>query len=386
MYTLKEIAEWFTNTAWLFAGQLFLVFLVLILLDICFGNRVRSSIRYGIWCLIIFKAIFPVQFALPTGISWWIQLPQAEEIFLNPDDKRSSSAFQSGNSDEALESDWDSSDAKTQQPLNASGANGTDDEMVIRLSMKSVFFLIYLMGVLGFTLYYLDRYRLLKRNDRASHSAPIEIQNLVDRLSSEIGLKTRVEVRISSYSSSPSVKGFFRPVIFVPSVLLDRLEKSSFELILLHELYHVKRGDLWMNYLQAIVHVLHFYNPVIWLANYQILKYREIATDEAVLTHQHINVKDYSHTLLNTAELTIASPVPQTFALCVAETKSKLQERIESILKRPRAKSSQLGWSGWLVITVLGFVLLPMSSARLVAGSIGDNEHFAQSNDLSVVE
>ncbi|MCG8527892.1 MAG: DUF4440 domain-containing protein, partial [Opitutales bacterium] len=186
--------------------------------------------------------------------------------------------------------------------------------------------------------------------------------------------------------SSPSVKGFFRPVIFVPSVLLDRLEKSSFELILLHELYHVKRGDLWMNYLQAMVHVLHFYNPVIWLANYQILKYREIATDEAVLTHQHINVKDYSHTLLNTAELTIASPVPQTFALCVAETKSKLQERIESILKRPRAKSSQLGWSGWLVITVLGFVLLPMSSARLVAGSIGDNEHFAQSNDLSVVE
>ena len=53
--------------------------------------------------------------------------------------------------------------------------------------------------------------------------------------------------------------------------------------VLLHELAHIRRGDLWAGHLQTTLQIFYFYNPFLWLANAAIRRVREEAVDEMVL-------------------------------------------------------------------------------------------------------
>ena len=37
--------------------------------------------------------------------------------------------------------------------------------------------------------------------------------------------------------------------------------------ILLHELAHIKRGDLWISFGQTVLQIFYFYCPLLWLSN-----------------------------------------------------------------------------------------------------------------------
>ena len=71
---------------------------------------------------------------------------------------------------------------------------------------------------------------------------------------------------------SPAVCGLWKPTILLPRALLDKLTPLQTQAVLLHELGHVKRGDLWANHLQTALQILYWYNPFLWLANALIAK------------------------------------------------------------------------------------------------------------------
>ena len=72
---------------------------------------------------------------------------------------------------------------------------------------------------------------------------------------------------------------------------------------MIHELTHIKRGDLWVNLVQTIVQVVYFYNPFVWLANVIVRRIREQAVDEMVLVALGTEAKSYSNTLIDIAEM-----------------------------------------------------------------------------------
>ena len=61
----------------------------------------------------------------------------------------------------------------------------------------------------------------------------------------------------------PSVLGFFRPRILVPTVLLETLSPAEMQQVVLHEMEHLRRADDWTNLLQKIGLVLFPLNPVL---------------------------------------------------------------------------------------------------------------------------
>ena len=66
---------------------------------------------------------------------------------------------------------------------------------------------------------------------------------------------------------TPAVVGLFRPKLLVPSHVLVACEDREIRLILLHELAHLKRHDIASNWLIALASVLHWFNPIVWLAS-----------------------------------------------------------------------------------------------------------------------
>jgi hypothetical protein len=132
----------------------------------------------------------------------------------------------------------------------------------------------------------------------------------------------------------------------------------------MHELAHIKRGDLWINTVQTALQIIYLYNPFLWLANAIIRRVREQAVDEIVLVAMGPKAQQYPETLLNVARLAFARPALSLRLIGVIESKNQLKERIRKMLERPLPKSAKLGIVGMLVVLALGAFLLPMAKAN----------------------
>lgn len=92
------------------------------------------------------------------------------------------------------------------------------------------------------------------------------------------------------------VLGLFRPRIYLPSGLSDR----DRELIQAHERSHIARKDHWIKPIGYLILMLHWFNPLVWLAYICLCRDIEMACDERVVKTMDVAArKEYSLALLN---------------------------------------------------------------------------------------
>ena len=65
--------------------------------------------------------------------------------------------------------------------------------------------------------------------------------------------------------------------------MLAGLPESQLELILAHELAHIRRHDYLINVIQTLVETLFFYHPGVWWLSREIRKERENCCDDLVV-------------------------------------------------------------------------------------------------------
>lgn len=113
----------------------------------------------------------------------------------------------------------------------------------------------------------------------------------------------------------PALLGIVRPVLLLPPDLPRRLTTSELRLVLLHELGHMRRADVALNWLLAVLEAAHWFNPVIWLAFGRLRADREMACDEWVLSRAAPGARDdarrdYGRAILKLIESLPAGSVP----------------------------------------------------------------------------
>src|SRR5437588_4145139 len=82
---------------------------------------------------------------------------------------------------------------------------------------------------------------------------------------------------------APAVLGWFRPVVVLPARALTGLSEEQIEMIIAHELAHIRRLDCFVNLFQIGMETLLFYHPAVWWVSQRIRKEREhCCDDEAV--------------------------------------------------------------------------------------------------------
>lgn len=193
---------------------------------------------------------------------------------------------------------------------------------------------LWFAGIFGFTLYSLSvsirfHYQLKRSKKRYfdKKTGIIEVKQL----------------------SSPFVWGIVRPKIYLPADM-DEKERSY---VLMHETYHRKRKDHIAKILFYMITVLHWFNPMVWLAYHLCCKDMEISCDEAVLERSEKNIrKAYAQSLLKfAAKQNRYVFTPLTFG------EPSVRSRIENVLKY-RKKGVFLSVSAILLIIVIGIGLL----------------------------
>jgi len=120
-------------------------------------------------------------------------------------------------------------------------------------------------------------------------------------------IKRAVMLGVSAKVSSPLVIGFFKPLILLPIGLVNDLSVEEVEMILLHELAHVKRGDFLVNIMVRLVRILLFFNPLVWWLCKLIDAEREHCCDDRVIQITGDKIS-YVRTLVRFAENQTSSP------------------------------------------------------------------------------
>lgn len=187
----------------------------------------------------------------------------------------------------------------------------------------------------------------------------ISLFQLQRRLLGSTPLAGERQVWLADHISSPFVLGLFRPRIFLPS----DLPKEERGYILFHERTHIRRLDPCFRALAWLAAVIHWFNPLVWLAFYLAGKDMEISCDEAVLRNIGRDIRaDYSSTLLRLSTGKRLPIGPLAFG------DSRLQSRIKHVL---HYKKPALWVINLALITVLaaGTALATDRGAKMAGGS-----------------
>jgi beta-lactamase regulating signal transducer with metallopeptidase domain len=216
-------------------------------------------------------------------------------------------------------------------------------------------FMIWFTGVMLSSAYHLLGWRRARGFvKRGTSPVPSVWQTRFEKLRDEFRVRRLVSLLSSSLVKVPCVVGWMKPVILVPVSMFTSLDPSEIEMILVHELAHVRRYDVLINIVQTAMETLFFFNPAIWWLSRQIRIEREDCCDDIAILKTGNRLR-YARALTNLEELRMF----QT-NLGSALTGTPLKRRIRRIVgaTKPRFYSSVLSISGMLLIAPLIVVLL----------------------------
>ena len=141
-------------------------------------------------------------------------------------------------------------------------------------------------------------------------------------------------VYVTQVLPTPCIFGLFQPVIYLtPEAAKDEQVRSH---VLAHEQTHYRHCDHIWSVLRSVCLVLHWYNPLVWIAVKTSKTDAELACDEGVLARLGERHRgDYGRTLIG---LTCASPMGDFLLTATTMTGSagSIRQRIKLLMARPR--------------------------------------------------
>ncbi len=174
-------------------------------------------------------------------------------------------------------------------------------------------------------------------------------------LCSQLRISQTVRLLQSNSIETPIVVGWLKPLILVPTSIFLQMNPHELEMILAHELIHIRRFDNLVNFAQSFVEILFFYHPCVWWISAQIRREREFACDDAVTEMFENPYIVYASALANLEE--IRRLTKQTLSpLASAANGGKLMLRIQRILRK-NAEGQNPKQSLWSAVSLV-FVLI----------------------------
>jgi beta-lactamase regulating signal transducer with metallopeptidase domain len=121
----------------------------------------------------------------------------------------------------------------------------------------------------------------LRRESRVLSDGPIA--DCTARIAQSLAIGRRVTIAICERVATPVLVGIVRPMILFPPAALTGWSPEEIEMVLLHELAHVRRWDNLVNLAQRIVEAALYFQPAVWLVSNWVRREREACCDAVVV-------------------------------------------------------------------------------------------------------
>ncbi|MDD3364446.1 MAG: M56/M15 family metallopeptidase [Syntrophomonas sp.] len=316
-------------------------------------NRISARVFHIVWLLIFLRLLMPVQLQSPFSISNLI--PEKIQMLTYQDNQSLiglSSTYQS-----LLGPDGESSASKT------SDDPASKNLIILQFLLR---FIPYIW-IIGCTILILSSLALkmrfrsrLKASQKVLDSTILE---MLEQCCGKLQIKRRIPLYTNPFVKSPGILGVFHPAIFLPVDIRTQVNPVQLEHILLHELAHYKRGDLICNLFALLAVIIHWFNPLVWLAAKEMRHDREVACDTLVLeVLGEPNVVHYGTTILDLSR-SFSHMHRQASLISFNETNGQVERRIKMI-NRFKTGSYKLSVLAVILCLAVGAVILTDSVSK----------------------
>jgi beta-lactamase regulating signal transducer with metallopeptidase domain len=201
---------------------------------------------------------------------------------------------------------------------------------------------------------------------------PSLTQLIVDN-AARLGMKHPPKTYESPAAPFPFVVGFLKPSLIVPMSFSEANSKKPFELMLIHELSHIRRKDHWTLLLQVMVGITFWWNPFIRLIGLQVSRVRELICDDVAIQSGG-SWRDYAQTMVSIAETTLGrSSIPGASSLAMSA--GDLEQRVERILSNEgKTVSTQTSRPTLIAIAMMASLCALAMVFAQVSASVGEEE------------
>jgi TonB family protein len=210
------------------------------------------------------------------------------------------------------------------------------------------------LGVLLLSLRAWRQWRGLKALVRMAEPLPMW-QLRVNDMAQRFGLRRCVTVLCSKVIATPALVGWMRPVILLPMAVACSFPVAQVELILAHELAHLRRWDPLANLFQVVLETLHFYHPVVHWISRDVRNEREICSDELALSISGGDRHQFVAALAELGELR-----ERHGALLLAASGGVLLDRVQHMVV-PIHEATRVRTPARFVAVLLGAVLVSLT-------------------------
>ena len=166
---------------------------------------------------------------------------------------------------------------------------------------------------------------------------------------------TALRLVSSTAKLEPGVLGIFRPILWLPAGIGDRLDDAELEVILAHELCHIRRRDNLLATVHMVVEAIFWFHPMVWWLGARLEEERERACDEEVV-RMGGEPQVYAESILKVCEFYLASPV----ACAAGVTGGELKKRIEGIMTNRFTRELNFGKKLLLAVMATAVLAVPI--------------------------
>lgn len=225
-------------------------------------------------------------------------------------------------------------------------------------------------------------------NNLPAHSTRPPSSTLLARfeeLAKQIGLTKTPKFLISLKAEVPMAIGWLKPVVLLPVSMVTGLDSAQLEMLILHELAHIRRHDYLVNFLQTLIELLFFFHPSVHWIGKQIRNEREYCSDDIAVQHCGDAIA-YAHTLTDTASLCAQGHHFHTIpTMAMAATGGDLKVRVLRLVDHHCAPTNSA--SKWLaaISILLALTLLSINQVLTLpfAQQINNQFPWQESNSIS---
>jgi beta-lactamase regulating signal transducer with metallopeptidase domain len=227
-------------------------------------------------------------------------------------------------------------------------------------SILSLIWLVIFGGLIGLTLFQLLRFRRVLQQ---ATNATTEQYAQLNKHKNNLGISKNIPLLYSLKITSPFTLGLFKPTIILPMNIEQQVTEKQLSFVLLHELTHIQRRDIWWNWLVYGITLMHWFNPLIWFASRRIKADMEMACDAQVLAYLSPQERnDYGLTLIDLSQLT-SKPLNITHGLGILENHRELKARL-IMMKGSTTMTLKKSLAFGLLFSAFAFAALAQPGAK----------------------
>ena len=267
--------------------------------------------HYSLWLMLLVRMLVPIEFENRLNVFNFIPDIREHQVF------------------ETIAASSSESERSAAEITFKTPQNRPD----LRFLLKNLLPMLWVVGAMVFGISILFKSASFWRSVR--RLPPItdkEVLHLLAQCKNRMKIRAVIEVIVTDKVRSPALFGYFHPRLLLPKGIFERLSDEDLSYAFMHELGHLKRHDIGVSWLVAVLQAAYWFNPLVWVAFYQMRIDQESACDASVLSRiKRHQSADYAKAIVGFLEKFYQNCQLPSLA-GVLENKTQMKRRIADIV------------------------------------------------------